>query len=167
MKKTIVISIICMIAYANVFSQNTQGIHGQYRFSQVKITASDFRSKNTVFTKVFTDSLQAMTQNWDFPQPPVFSRVFITNGQIVECTLLNDGQNYVVVADNLLKKMGSQNNETENQEEGFPAEYYLSRYSITEQGNSITVTFDKVIYGSSNYPNQTLEGVCEIKLVKQ
>ncbi|MFT4223269.1 hypothetical protein [Dysgonomonas sp.] len=166
MKKKIVIFMIYMIACANVFSQNSQNIFGEYKFSQVVITAKDLRSKAPVFTKVFTDSLQAMTQNWDFPLQPVFSKVTIASGQIVEFTLLNNGHTYVITGENFLEKRDRENEASDENDE-FSNDYYFPRYTILEQGNSITIAFDKIIYGSSNYPNQTLEGVYEMILVKQ
>ena len=157
---------IYIIACVNVFSQNSQNIFGEYKFSQVVMTAKDFRSKAPVFTKVFTDSLQAMTQNWDFPLQPVFSKVTIASGQIVEFTLLNNGHVYVITGENLLEKKDKENKAPDEKDE-FSNDYYFPKYTILEQGNSITIAFDKIIYGSSNYPNQTLEGIYEMILVKQ
>ncbi len=164
--KKIVIFMIYIIACANVFSQNSQNISGEYKFSQVVMTAKDFRSKAPVFTKVFTDSLQAMTQNWDFPLQPVFSKASIASGQIIEFTLLNNGHTYVITGENLLEKKDKEN-KTPDENDEFSNDYYFPKYTILEQGNSITIAFDKIIYGSSNYPNQTLEGVYEMILVKQ
>lgn len=166
MKKNIVIFMIYMIACANVFSQNSQNIFGEYKFSQVVITAKDFRSKAPVFTKTFTDSLQVMTQNWDFPPQAVFSKVTIASGQIVEFTLLNNGYTYMITGENTLEKRDAENEASDEKDE-FSNDYYFPKYTILEQGNSITIAFDKIIYGSSNYPNQTLEGVYEMILVKQ
>ncbi len=157
---------IYIIACANVFSQNSQNISGEYKFSQAVITAKDFRSKAPVFTKVFTDSLQVITQNWDFPPQPVFSKATIANGQIVEFTLLNNGHVYVITGENLLEKKDKENKAPDEKDE-FSNDYYFPKYTILEQGNSITIAFDKIIYGSSNYPNQTLEGIYEMILVKQ
>lgn len=166
MKNKIVIFMIYIIACANVFSQNSQNISGEYEFSQVVITAKDFRSKAPVFTKVFTDSLQVMTQNWDSPLQPVFSKVTIADGNIIEFTLLNNGHTYLITRENFLEKRDREN-EAPDENDEFSNGYYFPRYTILEQGNSITITFDKIIYGSSNYPNQTLEGVYEMILVKQ
>lgn len=158
---------IYMITCANVFSQNSQNISGEYKFSQVVITAKDFRSKAPVYSKVFTDSLQIMTQNWDFPLQPVFSAVIIASGQIVEFTLLNNGCTYVITGENLLKKKTRGGDGPGDENDEFSNGYYFPKYTILEQEDSITIVFDKIIYGSSNYPNQTLEGVYEMILVKQ
>jgi len=167
MKKIIVIFMIYMITCANVFSQNLQNIFGEYKFSQVVITAKNFRSKAPVFTRVFTDSVQIMTQDWDFPLQPVFSKVTIASGNIAEFTLLNNGYTYVINRENLLEKRDKRDNRFGDENDEFSNDYYFPRYTILEQGNSITIAFDKIIYGSSNYPNQTLEGVYEMILVKQ
>ncbi|WP_419032957.1 hypothetical protein [Dysgonomonas gadei] len=166
MKKKIVIFMIYIIACANVFSQNSQNISGEYKFSQVVITAKDFRSKAPVFTKVFTDSLQVITQNWDFPPQPVFSKATIANGQIVEFTLLNNGYTYMITGENTLEKRDAEN-EVPDKKDQFSDNYFFPKYTILEQGNSITIVFNKTIYGTSNYPNQTLEGVYEMILIKQ
>ncbi len=157
---------IYIIACANVFSQNSQNISGEYKFSQVVITAKDFRSKAPVFTKVFTDSLQVITQNWDFPPQPVFSKATIANGQIVEFTLLNNGYTYMITGENTLEKRDAEN-EVPDKKDQFSDNYFFPKYTILEQGNSITIVFNKTIYGTSNYPNQTLEGVYEMILIKQ
>jgi len=164
MKKKIVIFMIYMITCANVLSQNSQNIFGEYKFSQVVITAKDFRSKAPVFTRVFTDSLQVMTQNWDFPLQPVFSKVTIASGNIAEFTLLNNGHTYVINGENLLEK---RDNRSGDENDEFSNGYHFLGYTILEQGNTITIAFDKIIYGSSNYPDRTLEGVYEMILVKQ
>ncbi|WP_044215336.1 hypothetical protein [Dysgonomonas gadei] len=166
MKKKIVIFMIYIIACANVFSQNSQNISGEYKFSQAVITAKDFRSKAPVFTKVFTDSLQVITQNWDFPPQPVFSKATIANGQITEFTLLNNGYTYMITGENTLEKRDAEN-EVPDKKDQFSDNYFFPKYTILEQGNSITIVFNKTIYGTSNYPNQTLEGVYEMILIKQ
>lgn len=169
MKKIFIISILCIFTCVNISSQTLQSISGEYRFSQVTITAKDYHSKTPVFTKVFTDSIQAMTQNWDFPLQPVFSKVTIASGNIVEFTLLNNGHTYVITGENLLEKRDKdkRDNGAGDENDEFSNNYYFPKYTILEQGNSIRIAFDKIIYGSSNYPNQTLEGVYEMILVKQ
>ena len=72
----------------------------------------------------------------------------------------------MITGENFLEKKDKENKAPDENDE-FSNDYYFPGYTILEQGNSITIAFDKIIYGSSNYPNQTLEGVYEMILVKQ
>jgi hypothetical protein len=163
--KKITISLICALACcAGTYAQGSEHISGEYTFSQAVITANDFYSKTRVFTRTFTDSVQVMTKEWDSPLQPVFSTAIIHNGRVVECTLFIREGLYGITDEGFLV-----NRTEERPADGNDAFVHerIPFYTIAEEGNTVRITFGKTVYGSSNYPNQTLEGVCEVIMVKQ
>lgn len=169
MKKLLVFIYILYLTSVVVSSQET------YRLEKVELTVWDYKSKSPVFVKSLNDSLQVVTSEWDFPVLPVFSLVDFTEDSINWVKLLGDDNKYIVDSEEnillLSEIQDPQKNiaETSPEEEKVPETFngfQFPPYTVQQSGNRLKIIFDNVIYGSSNYPRQTLEGKCEMIYVK-
>lgn len=169
MKKLLIFIYILCLAAPSVYSQDT------FRLDKVVLTVHSYDSKAPVFVRSLNDSVQIVSYDWDFPVLPVFKSVTLADDRINLGELLLDGNKYKIdPKDNtlMLTEILPEKEETA----GSPQEdtkvietyngYQLPPYTIQQSGNQLTITFDDIIYGSSNYPTQTLEGKCEMIYVK-
>ena len=165
MKKLLIFIYILCLAAPAVYSQDP------YHLDKVVLTVNSYASKTPLFVKSLNDSVQIVSTEWDFPVLPVFKSVALSSGDRISWVeLLNDGKRYDLdMEENILRlsEISPQKEETEAKpvKESING-FQLPGYTVRQSGNQLTVTFDQIIYGSSNYPGQTLEGKCEMIYVK-
>lgn len=168
MKKILIFIIVCL-ATSVVYSQDL------YSLDKVVLSIRDYDSKALVLEKSLNDSAQIVSYEWDFPLIPVFKSVTLEGDKITSGELLDNGNRYSLDPEhNVLTLVEAL---PENEEiTGFPQEgkkvtetlsgSHIPEYAIRQSGNQLTIIFDQIIYGSSNYPGQTLVGKCEMIYVK-
>jgi hypothetical protein len=150
--------------------QDGNGINGVYTFLHATVSAVDNQTGAPVYSQEITDSTQLVTEEFFFPIPiAVFQTVEISNGQIISCTLLNNGKQYVIEDNRLL---GSMKEEENNDGDGLPADefendYVLNPMEVSASGNRIFITVGGYIYGSSAFPTQTLRGKYTVTMQKR
>ncbi|PXV68047.1 hypothetical protein CLV62_10277 [Dysgonomonas alginatilytica] len=168
MKKLLIIIIVCL-ATSVVYSQDP------YRLDKVVLSVRDYDSKALVFEKSLNDSVQIISSEWNFPLIPVFKSVTLEGDRISSGELLDNGNRYNLDREsNVLTLLEALPEKEEiagsSQEEKKVTETisgsHIPEYTIRQSGNQLTITFDQIIYGSSNYPGQTLKGKCEMIYVK-
>lgn len=168
MKKILMfIYIICLTASV-VHSQDL------YHLNKVVLTAHDYDSKAPIFVKILNDSAQIVSSDWDFPVLPVFNTVTIADDKIALAELLFDGNKYRIDLEYNLLRLTEILPEKEkiagSPEDAKVAPTFngtqLPDYTIQESGKQLTITFDHIVYGSTKYPTQTLQGKCEMIYVK-
>ena len=144
----------------------------QYDLDKIVLNVNDYKSKVPVFKKTLNDSIEIVSLEWDFPIIPVFKSVTINEGKITSFSPLDNDNVYSMGAeDNILivSDISSPNNlagkVTGNILVHSKEEFHLPDYTIQLLTDQITITFYQ-IYGCSKYPNQTLEGECEMVYVK-
>lgn len=168
MRKLLVfIYVVCMM-FASVHSQES------FRIDKVVLTVNNYTSKTPLFVKSLNDSVQIVSTEWNFPVLPVFKAVTLEGDKIASVDLLEDGNRYRLDDENtlVLTEILSPKEGVAEVWEGNKAViesasgFQLPGYTIKQSANQLTIVFDHIIYGSSNYPGQTLEGKCEMMYVK-
>jgi hypothetical protein len=155
------------ISGINAQTGEEKNISGLYEFEKAVISAVDYRSKSPVFSKTITDSVQLAAEDLFFPLPIViFKTAELSNGNIVECVLLNNGKHYLIEDKKLVDRMSEPF--PDGQQDMFDNDdFMLPPMKINESGNKIVITFDNYIYGNTAFPNQTLRGKYEITMLKK
>lgn len=168
MKKILMFIYIVCLTVSGVYSQDS------YRIDKVVLTVNNYNSKAPSFVKSLNDSAQMVSSEWNFPVLPVFKVVTLEGDKIASVDLLEDGNRYRLDDENtlVLTEILSPKEGVAEVLEGDKAViesasgFQLPGYTIKQSANQLTIVFDHIIYGSSNYPGQTLEGKCEMMYVK-
>ena len=170
MKKIILTLCLIISILINIQAQrNDNGINGTFTFRNATVSAVNYQSGAQVYSQEINDSAQLATQEFFFPIPiPIFKTAEINNGQIVSCTLLNNGKQYIIEDSRLLSiDSKEENRDNSLPKDEFTEDYVLNPTSISAHGNEVTVTVDGYIYGSSAFPGQTLRGKYTVMMQKQ
>lgn len=164
------------LLFIYIFSFMALVIHSQepaYRLDKVVITAHDYESKAPVLKKSLNDSLEIVSTVWDFPTIPVFKSVTLTDDKISLVELIEDGNLYRLNPEDNTLRLSDIQHPKEKSEELVAEKVFETAngfefppYTIQQSGNRLTIIFDHIIYGSSNYPTQTLDGKCEMIYVR-
>lgn len=168
MKKLLIFIIVCL-ATSTVYSQDV------YSLDKVVLNIRDYDSKALVLEKSLNDSAQIVSYEWNFPLIPVFKSVMLEGDRITSVELLDNGNRYNLDTESNVLTLSEALPEKE-EIVGFSLDEkkatetisgsHIPEYTIRKSGNQLTMTFDQIIYGSSNYPGQTLVGKCEMIYVK-